>query len=616
MKPSWPVKPIGDLCNIIGGGTPSKSNAAFFKGSIPWATVRDMKADWIEATEHSITPDAVKSSATNVLPSGAVVIASRVGLGKICRVRNDTAINQDLRGFIPKPKSQLDIQYLFWWFKSVAWQIIAAGNGATVQGVTLPFLRSLEIPLPPLDEQRRIVAVLDKAFAGIATATANAQKNLPNARALFESYLAAHLQIGSTDGPCTDIGSEVEFCFGFAFKSNGYTDKADGIRLLRGDNIVNGALRWDGVVRWPKVDFDAYRSFEMKSGDVVLAMDRTWVKSGLKFAVIQDADLPLLQVQRVARMRCRPSILNRYLSYQIESPAFTSYIVGIQTGLGVPHISGKQIAAFKFSKRPLQEQAELVERLDRLKAKASSMEAAYQSKLAALTELKQSLLREAFSGELITTEQTFASATNDNFSSPQFTAQVIAFAHRRHEQEASQKTFGHVKAQKTLHLVESIGGIDLGRRPIKDAAGPNDMRHMLRATNWAVQQGFFEFAPRANGNGYDFRKLANYDALWAEAVVATRPVVAALERAIDPIVPMVSLEAELFATVHAAWNNLICDRTATTDDAIVKEARENWHSKKLNIPEQKFRSTIKLIRAKGLEPDGNAKYVGGQAKLI
>ena len=150
-----------------------------------------MKTDWIETTEHSITPAAVKSSATHILPAGTVVIASRVGLGKVCRVANDTAINQDLRGFIPKAKAQLDNQYLFWWFKSVADQIVAAGNGATVQGVTLPFLRSLAIPLPPLDEQRRIVAVLDKAFAGIATATANAQKNLTNAHDLFDSLTEA-----------------------------------------------------------------------------------------------------------------------------------------------------------------------------------------------------------------------------------------------------------------------------------------------------------------------------------------------------------------------------------------------------------------------------------------
>lgn len=76
-------------------------------------------------------------------------------------------------------------------------------------------------------------------------------------------------------------------------------------------------------------------------------------------------------------------------------------------------------------------------------------------------------------------------------------------------------------------------------------------------------------------------------------------------------------EAELFATVHAAWNNLLLNGVAITDDAIVKEARDDWDSAKLNIPRQKFLDTIKLIRAKRMAPEGIGKYVsGGQASLF
>jgi type I restriction enzyme S subunit len=117
------------------------------------------------------------------------VIATRVGLGKVCFVECDTAINQDLRGIIPIKNKELLVRFLFWWFKSVAHLIEQEGTGATVQGVKLPFIKSLPIPLPPLPEQKRIVAILDKAFEGISAAVANAEKNLANARELFESYL-------------------------------------------------------------------------------------------------------------------------------------------------------------------------------------------------------------------------------------------------------------------------------------------------------------------------------------------------------------------------------------------------------------------------------------------
>ena len=129
------------------------------------------------------------------------MIATRVGLGKVCLLGQDTAINQDLRGIIPINAKALEVRFLFWWLKSIADLIVAEGTGATVQGVKLPFVKSLQIPLPPLPEQQRIVGILDEAFDGIATAKTNAEKNLQNARALFESHLqSVFIQRGEGGG--------------------------------------------------------------------------------------------------------------------------------------------------------------------------------------------------------------------------------------------------------------------------------------------------------------------------------------------------------------------------------------------------------------------------------
>jgi type I restriction enzyme S subunit len=82
----WPIKDLGDVCRVVGGGTPPKDREDFYKGSIPWATVRDMRQSVISETEFQITERAVKSCATNVIPANNVVISTRVGLGKICFV--------------------------------------------------------------------------------------------------------------------------------------------------------------------------------------------------------------------------------------------------------------------------------------------------------------------------------------------------------------------------------------------------------------------------------------------------------------------------------------------------------------------------------------------------
>lgn len=188
MKKEWKVAKLGDVCNIIGGGTPSKKNVAYYGGSIPWATVRDMKNDYISQTEFSITEEAVKASATNIIPKDSVIIASRVGLGKVSIIKNDTAINQDLRAIIPQ-KTDILTEYLFWWFKSISEHIIQNGKGATVHGVTLPFLKNLNIPLPNLKEQARIVSILDDAFAKIDKIKHNAELNVKNCQDIYLSHL-------------------------------------------------------------------------------------------------------------------------------------------------------------------------------------------------------------------------------------------------------------------------------------------------------------------------------------------------------------------------------------------------------------------------------------------
>ena len=399
-KSGWVTKNLADLCDVVGGGTPPKDQPAFYSGDIPWATVRDMRQDVITETEFRITKDAVKSSATNIIPSGNVVIATRVGLGKVCLLGQDTAINQDLRGIVPRSEKTLAVRYLYWWLKSIADVIVAEGTGATVQGVKLPFVKSLQIPVPPLAEQQRIIGLLDEAFEGIATAKANAEKNLQNAHALFESHLQSVFTQRGTGWVETTLGAEIDLLAGFAFKSAHYTNDDDDIRLLRGDNIIQGCLRWDDVKKWPANDTKEYERYQLEEGDVVLAMDRPWVKAGLKHATISAEDIPCLLVQRTARLRGGANLDNRFLKLLIGSSAFTGHILGVQTGIGVPHISGQQIKDFKFARPPLDDQRRIADNLESLREETQHLACLYERKFVALAELKKSLLHQAFTGEL------------------------------------------------------------------------------------------------------------------------------------------------------------------------------------------------------------------------
>lgn len=156
---------LGELVTIKGGGTPSKKIEGYWNGNIPWASVKDLKSNEISKTVDAITELGVNNSATNIIPAGTILTATRMALGKFAINTVDMAINQDLKALFINDETKVDRDFLIRFLESKAQYIDSEGKGATVKGITLDFLKHLEIPLPPLDEQKRIAAILDKADA-------------------------------------------------------------------------------------------------------------------------------------------------------------------------------------------------------------------------------------------------------------------------------------------------------------------------------------------------------------------------------------------------------------------------------------------------------------------
>lgn len=163
------------------------------------------------------------------------------------------------------------------------------------------------------------------------------------------------------------LGDYTDLLTGHPFKSSGYIeDHRSGIRLLRGNNMGQGHVRWGNAKFWPADDRAAYVNYQLRTGDVVLAMDRPWIEAGLKYSEIRPEDTPSLLVQRVARLRARPGLEQRYLAYLVGSKAFTDYVLSAQTGTAVPHISGSQIKDFSFILPDLRSQRAISEALGSL----------------------------------------------------------------------------------------------------------------------------------------------------------------------------------------------------------------------------------------------------------
>ena len=164
----------------------------------------------------------------------------------------------------------------------------------------------------------------------------------------------------SRDGwKLTTLGQYCEVFSGYPFKSIGFTDDPNDIPLVKGENIGQGEVLWDISKRWPLQDITELERYKLIKGDVVLAMDRPWVPAGLKFAKITASAPDALLVQRVARLRGRKGLDQSFLAQLIASPSFVGYVQSVGRGVGVPHISSKEIGAFTFWLPPLMEQEKI-----------------------------------------------------------------------------------------------------------------------------------------------------------------------------------------------------------------------------------------------------------------
>ncbi|MBT9455271.1 MAG: restriction endonuclease subunit S [Burkholderiaceae bacterium] len=524
----------------------------------------------------------------------------------------------DVTYFAEFDRQRHDLRFLYYLLTRQNLPSLAKG---VKPGINRNEVYALPVMVPPLAEQQCIVAILDEAFEGIATAKANAEKSLQNAHDLFAGHL--HSVFAKSDNGWTAKTVQQWVTDGVLAKPQDgnhgeiHPTKADyvdrGVPFIMAADLIDGEVDTQGCRFIAEALAQTLRIGFAKPGDVLLSHKGTIGR----VAMLESSDDYVVLTPQVTYYRSLDSsrLFNGFLYYCLLSPAF-QLAMGKIAGAGSTraYIGITRQLDLQIALPLIEVQRELAARLGAIQAETERLAAIYEQKLLALDELKKSLLHQAFTGQLTSSRTvSIAQPATLQTAAPEFAANVIALAYARHERQKREKAFGRVKEQKTLHLVEAVARIDLGRQPMRDAAGPNDFRHMLRAEEWAKANHFFEMVP-LDGR-YEFRKLYAFEARLSEARQALAPYLPQLESVIDLLVPMDKVDAEVFVTVLAAWNNLLIEGVAVTDDAIVLAARDDWHADKHAIAEHRFRSAIDLIRRKGLVPDGTAKYVGGQQPL-
>lgn len=192
LPKGWEWKMLGEVCEVYNGSTPLRKRKEYWEnGNINWFTINDIRKQgrFIEYASQKITEKGLKESSLKLLPPESILICCTASVGEYAIAKVNITTNQQFNGLVIKKNISLIPMYLFYFSSTLKRTLLSLSGKATINFVSMTKLKKIPIPVPPLTEQKQIVQLLDKAFANIDRARANIERNIHNARELFQSKL-------------------------------------------------------------------------------------------------------------------------------------------------------------------------------------------------------------------------------------------------------------------------------------------------------------------------------------------------------------------------------------------------------------------------------------------
>lgn len=564
------------------------------------------------------------------LTKDPAIIVGRKGSAGALNISAGPSWTTDVAYFV-RPPQYLDLRFSYYLFLTL--KLDDLGKGIK-PGLSRKQVYALPIRIPPLAEQKRIVAKVDELMAlcdqlelqqrgreahrdklAHASLARFAEAPTPaNLVSLFDSpyditpadlrksiltlSVQGKLIPFDTNGKEQTVADHIEFQNGYAFKSEWF--KPSGVRLCRNANVSHGILDWHASACVDEKIAKAFKKFALNENDIVLSLDRPLIATGLKVARVRKIDLPCLLLQRVAKPVPKHDQLD--LSYFMLWLNSSEFVDSIDPGRsnGVPHISTKQIERLPLVLPPLAEQRRIVAKVDELMALVDQLESQLGRAKADSTTLLDAAIHELLNPR----EQAAVDRSGIG-------CHVV---HRL----ADRKTFGRTALAKFAYLAETHVGLEFNGQYLREAAGPLDP-WIYRFEEEAAREHWFTFEGTSIHDGNRKIVYRKGEALEAKASEAVAALPKAQREELDRILKLLggkpTEEIEIIATLFAVWNDFLIDGHSPSDEDIVTGFREQWHEKKQKFMAKSLHVWLDWMRRNDLVPTGRGPRTRQHAKL-
>jgi type I restriction enzyme S subunit len=400
----WPTMRLCDIARRIGGGTPSREEKANWNGNLPWFTVADLSdvddVQTLTTSREAITPRGLEHSATKRIPAGAVVFSSRVVVGKVGIAANELATNQDFSSFVPS--GLMTAEFLAYFLIKAKYDLRIHQRGATIKGVTTDVLDTLDIPVPPLNQQRQTVAVIKECMLRIDEAEKLRSSIDEESNLLRTATVSAKVKEFKQEFRCATVGQLVagdpsamrSGPFGSAMKHDEFVP--EGTLVIGIANVQQN--RFDPVRKWMISDqkFEKMKRYQVAPGDLLVTIMGT---IGRTCVVPPDVG-PAITSKHVYRIRFpRTNICPEYISYVMNfDDDARNQLYGTAAGGVMPGLNSTKLKSLSLPIPTLSIQQTHVDLWDEIHAALSEREILQSS--SEISDLRAAILHKAFAGEL------------------------------------------------------------------------------------------------------------------------------------------------------------------------------------------------------------------------